>query len=330
MKQLSQKIKHVCVLALSILSISALVACQAPVAPAASVAESVATTEKMEETQASKKKVAATTSFVADLVKEIAGDKVEVALIIPAGSDPHIYEPQVSDKEKITAADLVLYHGLHFEGKMSEILEHKGVALSKDFAMDSILKMEEDGEEVVDPHFWFDISLYTQAAKTVGESLVQLLPEEKDYLTAQTEAYVAKLKALDEEIKTSLEVLPKDKRFLVTPHDAFFYFARYYGFEVFAPQGVSTEAEADVKSIKETVDFIVENQVKAIFAETTTNPENMLKLIEEAKRLNHEVKLVSGEGEELFSDSLAPEGEFGDTYLDMYRHNIKLIVENLK
>lgn len=328
MKYISKKMKHFCVMALAVLSMTALVACQTPAAP---VQETVAETKASStETVAQKKKVAVTTSFLADMVKEIAGDKVDIALIIPAGGDPHIYEPQVSDKEKISSADLVLYHGLHFEGKMQEILEHKGVALSKDFPAEAILKMEEDGEEVTDPHFWFDISLYIKATEAAGESLVKLLPEEKEYLEAQTQAYVKKLKDLDAEIRKTLEVLPKEKRYLVTPHDAFFYFARTYGFEVFAPQGVSTEAEADVKSIKETVDFIVNNKIKAIFAESTTNPENMLKLIDEAKRQNQEVKLVSGEGQELFSDSLAPQGEFGDNYIDMYRHNIKLIVENLK
>lgn len=310
------------------LMLVALVACQTQTQT--QVQQEKETSVVAQSSETTKKKVAVTTSFLYDMVKEIAQDKVELALVIPAGADPHIYEPQVSDKEKIETADLVLYHGLHFEGKLSDILENKGVAVSKDFSKESILKMEEDGETVIDPHFWFNIPLYIQASKTAGESLAQLLPDDKAFIESNVKAYVAQLENLDKEIQESLSVLPKDKRFLVTPHDAFFYFASSYGFEVYAPQGVSTEAEADVKSIKETVDFIVKNEVKAIFAESTTNPENMMKLQEEAKRQGFEVKLVSGEGQELFSDSLAPEGEEGDSYIEMYKHNVRLIVENLK
>ncbi|EGL37373.1 hypothetical protein HMPREF9124_1692 [Oribacterium sp. oral taxon 108 str. F0425] len=117
---------------------------------------------------------------------------------------------------------------------------------------------------------------------------------------------------------------------MITPHDAFNYFSRRYGIEVVAPQGVSTDSEVANKDIDKTVDFIVKHKVKAIFAESTTDPARMEKLKEACRAKGFDVKVVSGEGNELFSDSLAPEGQSGDTYIDMYKHNIKLITENLK
>ena len=117
---------------------------------------------------------------------------------------------------------------------------------------------------------------------------------------------------------------------MITPHDAFNYFSRRYGVEVVAPQGVSTDSEVANKDIDKTVDFIVEHKVKAIFAESTTDPARMEKLKEACMAKGFDVKVVSGEGNELFSDSLAPKGQSGDTYIDMYKHNVKLITENLK
>ena len=107
-----------------------------------------------------KKTVTVTTSFLQDMTKQLAGDYVNIELIIPAGEDPHLYVAQPADLEKIKKADLLLYHGLHFEGKMAEVLEKKGVAVTKNFADANINYMEEDGKKIVDPHFWFDVALY--------------------------------------------------------------------------------------------------------------------------------------------------------------------------
>lgn len=288
------------------------------------------TVQNAVEAKVAKKKVVSTTSFINDMVKIIAGDKVERLMIIPAGSDPHIYEPTPQDKEKLESGDLVLYHGLHFEGKMVEILEHLGKNLSVNFPKEKIGIFEQNGETVADPHFWFDIDLYTLAFKEASKQLIELLPEYKDEFQVNTDKYVEALKALDQENRDALNQIPEKSRKLITPHDAFNYFSRRYNFEVKAPQGVSTETEASLQGVEETVDFIVQNKIKAIFAESTTNAENMRALQEKCKEKNWDVKVVSGVGNELFSDSLAPEGSFGDNYLDMYRHNIKLIVDNLK
>lgn len=285
------------------------------------------------ENQAAKsgqKTVTATTSFLADMTKELAGDYVHIEMVIPAGEDPHLYVAQPKDLKKLKDADLVLYHGLHFEGKMVDVLEKKGTAVSADFPEGDVLRFEEDGAEVVDPHFWFSIPLYKMAVEKAAESLSQLVPEHEKEIRTNLAKYLKKLDALDAEIKEKIDQIPPENRNLVTPHDAFNYFSKRYGMKVVAPQGVSTNSEVANADIEKTADFIVSHKVKAVFAESTTNPERMKKLQEICKAKGFDVIIVSGEGNELFSDSLAPVGQKGDTYLDMYRSNVDLIVNHLK
>ena len=275
--------------------------------------------------------VVVTTSFLEDMVNVLVGDKVDTQLIIPAGEDPHTYEAKPEDNTKLQNADLVLYHGLHFEGKMVELLESIGaVSVSQNFDESKVGRMEENGETIIDPHFWFDIDLYKQATQEAAKALEDKLPDLKDEIEENSQAYLKKLDELDAYNREQLNQIPSDHRILITPHDAFNYFSRRYGITVKAPQGVSTDAELSNSDMAETAAYIVEHQVKAIFAETTTDPARMEKLKESCKAKGFDVTVVGGEGKELFSDSLAPKGQPGDTYIDMYRFNVDLIVSNLK
>lgn len=285
---------------------------------------------KVEKQSESKKTVAATTSFLSDIVTEITKGAVEIETIIPAGEDPHLYVAKASDLDKLKKANLVLYHGLHFEGKIVETLEKVGKAVSKDFPEERLVKLDEDGETVVDPHFWFDITLYKKAVMNASVELQGLLPEKKEEFSKNEKAYLQKLDDLDKWIKEQLAQIPVESRYLITPHDAFNYFAKNYNVKVHAPQGVSTDSEVDTSAIIETANLIVEHKIKAIFAESTTSPERMKKLQEAVKAKGFDVEVVSGEGKELFSDSLAPKGEKGDNFIDMYKHNIELMVKHLK
>ncbi|MDY6084013.1 MAG: zinc ABC transporter substrate-binding protein [Dialister sp.] len=277
-----------------------------------------------------KKTVTVTTSFLQDMVKQLAGDKVNVEMIIPAGADPHLYVAKPQDAAKIKNADMVLYHGLHFEGKMQDALKDKGYPVSKTFDKAKIGVMGEDGHEIIDPHFWFDIDLYKEATINAAKQLEELLPDDKAMIEKNLEKYLAELTQLDEETRAKINSIPKGNRYLITPHDAFNYFSRRYDIPVMAPQGVSTDSEVANKDIQETVNFIVQHKVKAIFAESTTDPARMEKLREACKTKGFDVKVVSGEGHQLFSDSLAEQGQPGDTFIGMVRHNVDLIVENLK
>lgn len=278
----------------------------------------------------SKKMVTTTTSFLYDMTKVLAGDYVDVDMVIPAGEDPHLYIPKTKDVEKITNANLVLFHGLHFEGKMVDILEKNGVDLSANFPKDKIGQMDEGGKTIVDPHFWFDISLYKLACENAAKALDELVPEHKEDIDKNLQIYLKKLDDLDAYNKKRLGEIKESSRYLITPHDAFNYFSRAYNIKVVAPQGVSTDSEVANKDIESTANFIVEHKVPAIFAESTTDPARMEKLKEMCKSKGFDVKVVSGDGNELFSDSLAPSGQDGDNYIDMYKHNVDLIVDNLK
>lgn len=274
--------------------------------------------------------VTVTTSFLEDMVKQLAGDFVKVESLIPAGEDPHLYIAKASDLKKLQEAKLVLYHGLHFEGKMVEALEKTGTAVSKDFPKDKLETLDEDGEIVTDPHFWFNVSLYKQAVQTASEQLIKLLPTRSENVRQNTTTYLKQLDELHDWIKVQLQQIPKESRYLITPHDAFNYFAKSYDVEVHAPQGVSTDSEVDNKAMIETVDLIIDKKVKAIFAESTTSPERMEKLKASVEAKGGKVTVVHGENEELLSDSLAPKGEKGDTFIEMYKHNVELMVKYLK
>ena len=282
------------------------------------------------ESSGEKKKVTVTTSFLYYMVETLAGDDVDLNLIIPAGEDPHLYVAKAEDLRKIQDADLVLYHGLHFEGKMQDALKSKGYAVTETFDRGKIGTMEEDGNVIQDPHFWFDVELYKEATANAAKQLEALLPEKKEKIEKNLEAYLQELTKLDEENRKMLEQIPEDHRYLITPHDAFNYFSRRYNIPVKAPQGVSTDSEVANKDVQDTADFIVEHRVKAIFAESTTDPARMEKLREACAAKGFDVKVVKGENEQLFSDSLAPKGEDGDTYISMYKHNVRLITENLR
>ncbi len=278
---------------------------------------------------AKKSRVVVTTSFLEDMVNQISKGNVDIDLIIPAGEDPHVYLAKPEDYKKLEQADLVLYHGLHFEGNMIDALEAKGVAVSEHFPADKLGRMDEDGEMIVDPHFWFDLELYKLAVNEATSALISLNPGLEAEYRKNADAYTAELTELDSYVREKISSIPKESRYLITPHDAFNYFSKNYDIEVKAPQGVSTESEVSTQDIQETVDFIVEHKVKAVFAESTTDPARMSKLQEAAKAKGHDVVIVSGEGKELYSDSLAPKGHKGDTFIDMYRHNVDLIYENL-
>lgn len=275
--------------------------------------------------------LAVTTTFLYDMVNVLDDgvDGFETELIIPAGEDPHVYEPTASDLTALNNADVILYQGLHFEGRMGDVLEN-GVAAAEDFQEADLEEMEEDGEMKVDPHFWFDIDLYKQAMENVADTLSEHNPDGETAYTENLNAYFESLDELDQYVSERINDIPEESRMVITPHDAFGYLASSYDIEVHAPQGFSTDSEVSNNQIQATADLIVENNIKAIFVETTTNPDRMTRLQEVVENSGGEVEVVGQDEEALFSDSLAPEGETGDNYIDMFRHNIDTITNHLQ
>lgn len=272
--------------------------------------------------------VTVTTSFLKDIVTQIAGDTVNIALIIPAGVDPHLYNASAGDLEKILDTDLLLYHGLHFEAQMATALEDYGFAVTRNFSEASLNKVAEDSTEI-DPHYWFNLDLYTQSVNEARDILIETFPEHAETFRANNARYLAELAELDQWITDKLAELPIDQRILVTPHDAFGYLAQMNQFIVYSPQGISTQAEVSNDQIVQTVAFIIEHQVPAIFLDTTSNPQAMEKLKEGVEQFGQEIAIIGGEGAELYADSLAAEGQANDNYIDMYKHNLSIIVDHL-
>ncbi len=275
--------------------------------------------------------IAVTTTFLYDIVSVLEADvdHFNVSLIIPAGEDPHVYQPKASDLIKINESDFIMYQGLNFEGRMIDLLE-TGIPVADDLDTSSLETMEDAGDIEVDPHFWFNIGLYKEAVTNVLNVLIEKHPEGEAQYRENMDAYFAELDTLDGYIEERIGEIPEASRIVITPHDAFGYLAASYDIEVHAPQGFSTDSEVSNNQIQATANLIVENDINAIFLESTTNPDRMTRLQEIVRSAGGDVEVVSGDGEALLSDSLAPAGETGDTYIDMYKHNIDTIVDNLK
>ncbi|MEL3913720.1 manganese transporter [Treponema pedis] len=278
--------------------------------------------------ESKKIRVTVTVGMIADTVKEIGGQEVEVTALMGAGVDPHLYRASAGDITKLEKADLIFYNGLHLEAKMSDVLKklsetRNTVAVSESIPSENLLPFE---ESEFDPHVWFDVSLWKYAVTSVYEGLCKTAPEKKDIFTENYNAYLKKLEELDSYIKKKAAEIPEEKRVLVTAHDAFNYFSKAYGFEVRGLQGISTVTEAGTKDVQDLADFIAERKLPAIFVESSVPEKNIKALQSAVSSRGYEVQI----GGELFSDAMGDEGTFEGTYIGMLTHNIDTIAEAMK
>lgn len=282
-----------------------------------------------------KKTVTVTTTFLGDLVGLLAEDTIHLNVLMGPGIDPHLYQASASDLSKLSEADLVVYGGVHLEGKLGETLEKlafngKHIVDSSEAIDRSQLIVVSEGENtdemVYDPHIWFDTDLWRIVAKTVLAELVVMNPEYEQLYTANFMAYMNELDALDQYVASRIAEIPEQSRYLITAHDAFNYFARVTGMEVRGIQGVSTQSEASTNDISQLADFITEHQVRAIFVESSVSPK-LIQALQEAVRARGFSVAIGGE---LFSDSTGDADTPEGTYIGMYKHNVDTIVEALK
>lgn len=272
--------------------------------------------------------VVCTTGMVADLVREIGGDHVQVVQLMGEGVDPHIYKASPADLRALGRADAIVYSGLHLEGKLAQVLERMGeskpvLAIASGLPKDRLLAT---GGESFDPHCWMDVSLWSLTVKPIADFLTKQMPEKGEEFATRAEALEKRLAELDKSIREQLEEIPPARRVLVTAHDAFRYFGKSYNVEVRGLQGVSTESEAGVKQVNDLVRFLVDRQIKAVFVETSISEQNMHALLEGCRSQKHELKI----GGELYSDALGKAGTAEGTYEGMIRHNVATIVQALK
>lgn len=275
--------------------------------------------------------VVATTGMIADVAREIGGDLVEVDQLMGPGVDPHLYKATESDVSTLLSADLILYNGLFLESRMEDIFEQMSsdkptVAVAAQSIPSELRLGSVQYVDQFDPHVWMDVKLWRRVAETIRDELIALDPANEAEYRSRAEGYLAKMDELEEWIGEQVETLPPEKRLLVTAHDAFAYFGQGYGFEVFAPQGISTESEAGVDDIRRTIDVVVESQIPAIFIESSIPPDVVEAIVEGARARGHDISI----GGELFSDAMGEAGTEEGTYLGMIRHNVATITGALK
>jgi ABC-type Zn uptake system ZnuABC Zn-binding protein ZnuA len=269
-------------------------------------------------------KIASFSTITTEIANKVGGDRVQVTGLVKAGIDPHEYEPKPDDLKQVEQAQLILATGKHMENytaRLKESAAPNAVLLQVGDAFPS-LTMKEEGEEtktVLDPHWWHSISNMKKATRVVQDALTKISPPDRDVFAKNADAYEAQLNQLETWVKSKVAELPRDKRKLVTSHDAFQYFARDYGFTIFPVEGVSTEDELSSKKVADLVQTIKDQHVKAVFFENIENPKVLTEITAETG---------AKVGGELYADGLG-EGDEG-TYIGMMRHNVTTIVEALK
>lgn len=273
--------------------------------------------------------VVATVGMVADLVKGVGGDQVQVSQLMGPGVDPHLYKATRDDVQQIMAADVVFYSGLMLEGRLADTLEKIGtskpvIAVTQKLPNDLLLS-EDGAEGHPDPHVWMDVAAWSKCLDTIVDTLSQQKPDFADQFKSRADELRASLQKLHEYGVASIGSIPQERRVLVTSHDAFQYFGRAYGLEVLGVQGISTDSEAGLQRINELVDLLVELKVAAVFVESSVPQKNIMALIDGAKSRGHDVKV----GGELFSDAMGAAGTYEGTYIGMLDHNITLVTRAL-
>jgi ABC-type Zn uptake system ZnuABC Zn-binding protein ZnuA len=278
------------------------------------------TTEQRSET----KTVVASTTMLADLTEQLAGDDLEVVGIMSPGGDPHLYQPTPNDAKAIANSDLVIRSGLKLEGWIDDLLENAGGERPIVTASEGVDAIKSEAQYAgIDPHFWFDLQAWQIATKNVSKALIDLVgpdSDEADRIRRRTEQYLERVERLDGWVQEQLATIPKDQRVLITSHDAFGYFGRAYEIDVVAIQGISTEQEASQRDVARIVEIVRKRNAPAVFVETSVNPA-LIKQV--ARETGAE---VAGP---LYSDSIGKEGGPAGTFVGTVAENVRMITENL-
>jgi len=274
--------------------------------------------------------VTTTVAMVTDIVREVAGDRATVKGIIGEGVDPHLFKPTRGDVAALMGADVIFYSGLMLEGKLADTLVRvarsgKAVYAVTELLDEKLLLEPEEMQGHFDPHVWMDPGVWRQAVDAVARSLSEIDAANADFYRANAARYVERIIELDAYARKVISSIPEKQRVLITAHDAFNYFGKAYNIKVKGIQGLSTESEAGLQDINQLVDFIVANQVRAVFVESSVAQKNVQAMVEGARARNHEVVI----GGTLFSDAMGAAGTYEGTYIGMIDHNATTIARAL-
>jgi manganese/zinc/iron transport system substrate-binding protein len=273
--------------------------------------------------------IVATTSMIADAVRQVGGGHVEVTALMGPGVDPHTYRQTHSDILAMSRADAVFWHGLYLEAQLEDFFaslasKRKVVALA-DTLPKELLRSHYQYQGRYDPHVWMDPKRWIHVVRAAEAELGKLAPHAKTEFAANAARHIAEIDALASYAGGVLATVPKESRVLITAHDAFSYFGQAYDFEVLGIQGISTESEAGLKQVETLVDTIVARKIGAIFIESSVSDRNIKALVEGAAARGHKVVI----GGQLFSDAMGPPGTYEGTYVGMIDHNVTIIARAL-
>lgn len=276
-------------------------------------------------------RVVATTGMLGDAARILLQDvdSAEVTTLMGPGVDPHLYKASQGDIESLSQADLILYNGLHLEGKMQDVfsrLRNRDLfKASEAIPRDSLINATEYAG-AYDPHIWFDPLLWELVVDQLAEHLAERLPQHESLIARQNREYRDSLRSTHHWVRKQIQKIPERQRIVITAHDAFKYLGERYHLDVRGLQGISTTAEYGVRDIKNLADLIVEYQIGAIFVESSVPKRSVEAVIAAAQSRGQAVEL----GGELYSDALGPSGSGADNYLGMLRHNVKTLSKALR
>jgi zinc/manganese transport system substrate-binding protein len=275
---------------------------------------------------ASKVKAVASFSILADMVKQVGGDRVEVITLVGPDGDAHVYEPTPADAKNLAGANILFTNGLGFEGWMDRLEKSSGfkgnVVVASTGVAPRTMVEEEGGEKetITDPHAWQSLANGKLYVANIRDGLIAVDPDGKAIYEANANTYLDAIAKEETDVKAALAALPKERRKIITSHDAFGYFGAAYGLEVIAPEGVSTESEASAQDVAKIIRQVKAEKIPAVFMENITD-HRLLDQI--ASETNAKI------GGTLYTDALSsPDGPAG-TYLDMFRNNIETLTAAL-
>ncbi len=273
-------------------------------------------------------RIVCTTTMVADAVRSLCDDDVQVISLMGPGVDPHLYRPKEGDVHRLLAADVVVYQGLHLEGKMSHALESMRAytnVIQATKSVDRSLLLASEFDNLYDPHIWHEVTLWQEVVRYLADQLSSLDPVYHEVYQKNKQRYLEGLTLLDHDLREQINTIDEQDRILVTAHDAFAYYGRAYGIKVFGLQGLSTESDIGIKDVQNMANYIVNSRIRAIFLETSIAPKSMHALEQAVANKGWHVIV----GPALYSDALGAADDVSGTYVGMMRYNTHAIVRTI-
>jgi zinc/manganese transport system substrate-binding protein len=267
--------------------------------------------------------VVASFTVLADMVRQVAGDRAVVSSLVGPNGDPHAYEPSPDDGRRLREADLVIVNGLGLEGWMDRLIKASGYRGTIVVASDNVRPrmMDDGGKPIIDPHAWNSAANGVVYVGTIVKALCAADPDGTAQYQASGKRYADEIRSLDAYARQTIGAIPADRRKILTSHDAFGYFGDAYGVTFLSPVGFSTETEASAATVAKLIDQIKAEHVMAYFIENSNDP----KLVRQIARATN-----AKPAGELYVEALSEPDGPAPTYAAMFRRNVDLLVAAMR